>query len=274
MCVAETSETISERIVGLPDRSGLVAPSRPVRVTRPDERRSLSRSATRALDVLEVFGRVRRPLRAVEIARALDLHPSTTNQLLKTMVGSAHLTFEAGARTYLPSPRLARFGAWMMEVFGSDEALRLLVREVQAATGETVTLATPNDLSMQIVDFIDAASATDADRAERGLCVSIFGSAIGGAYLSTLSDTEVRRLATRARIADRDLDAIMREIINVRGEGVVAAPTSGGAIWSVAAPLTRARFPAPLVLGLAGPADRIQPRLDMLKSAVREAAMR
>ena len=56
----------------------------PMRVMRAGDRRSLSRSATRALDVLEYFGQVRRPLRAVEIARQFSLHPSTVNQLLKT----------------------------------------------------------------------------------------------------------------------------------------------------------------------------------------------
>ena len=87
-------------------------PSARVRVKRPSERRSLSRSATRALDVLEFFGEARRPLRAVEISRVLGMHPSTTNQLLKTMVDSAHLVFDAHSKTYLPSPRLARFSTW------------------------------------------------------------------------------------------------------------------------------------------------------------------
>ena len=82
---------------------------------RPGDRRSLSRSATRALDVLELFGQERRSLRAIEIAKALGLHPSTANQLLKTMVDSAHLTFDAVAKSYLPSPRLGRFGGWMTE---------------------------------------------------------------------------------------------------------------------------------------------------------------
>ncbi len=52
---------------------------RPVNVRRPGDRRSLSRSATRALDVLELFGETRRPLRAVEMSKALGMHPSSMN---------------------------------------------------------------------------------------------------------------------------------------------------------------------------------------------------
>ena len=88
---------------GVSDGGRNVVQSRvwPVRTRRPGERRSLSRSATRALDVLELFGQVRRPLRAVEVSRALDMHPSSTNQLLKTMVEAGHLIFDARAKAYL-----------------------------------------------------------------------------------------------------------------------------------------------------------------------------
>ena len=167
-----------------------------IHVRRPSERRSQSRSATRALDVLEYFGEQRRPLRAVEISRVLEMHPSTTNQLLKTMVDSAHLVFDARSKTYLPSPRLAEFSAWIIETYGAGGRLKDLIRDVQAQTGVVVTVTTPNDLFMQIIDL-----ATPPDQtSERGLQISLFGSAIGSAYLSMLDDGEVLRLADRARI--------------------------------------------------------------------------
>ena len=110
------------------NRSGAGHPAKNVQVRRPGERRSLSRSATRALDVLELFGEMRRPLRAIEMSKALGLHPSSINQLLKTMVESAHLTFDAHLKTYLPSPRLAQFSAWMLASCGGDEQFRDLLR--------------------------------------------------------------------------------------------------------------------------------------------------
>ena len=144
---------------------------------RTRNRRSLSRSATRALDVLEYFGQARRPLRAIEIARTLDLHPSTVNQLLKTMVESAHLTFDAGPKTYLPSPRLTRFSTWMVDVYGSDERLSGMIAQVQASSNEIVTLTTPNDGFMQVIDLAGVDFA--AEGAERGLRVPMFSSVVG-----------------------------------------------------------------------------------------------
>ena len=236
------------------------------------ERRSLSRSATRALDVLEYFGQMRRPLRAIEISKALDLHASTANQLLKTMVESAHLTFDAATKTYMPSHRLATFSSWMVETYGADERLRGLVRDVQAATGELVTLTTPNDLFMQIVDLAGTPLADSVT--ERGLRISIFGSAIGAAYLSTQRDAEVARLADRARIPPAEAQEIVSRLRQIRSDGVVDGPAPGGILWSVAAPLPADAFPAPLVLGLSGPSARIQERLPQLRELLPAAVER
>jgi DNA-binding IclR family transcriptional regulator len=240
-----------------------------VRVKRPGERRSLSRSATRALDVLECFGQARRPLRAIEISHALALHPSTTNQLLKTMVESAHLVFDARSKTYLPSHRLAGFGGWMVESYGGDARLRGLVREVQAATGEIVTLTTPNDLFMQVLDQAGAAAG-----AERGLQISLFGSAVGAAHLATLTDAEIGRLAKRARLPAAETAEVLASAAEIRREGFADGPSGDGSMWSIAASLAGRGLPLPLVLGLAGPTPRVQAAREACRGAMRQAVAR
>jgi len=250
------------------DRRGTGRATQSVKVRRPGERRSLSRSATRALDVLELFGEARRPLRAIEMSKALGLHPSSMNQLLKTMVESAHLTFEAHLKTYLPSPRLAQFSGWMLASYGGDERFRRLLRKLNAASSEVVTLTTPNDLYMQVLDVVGAELTAEAT--ERGLRVSIFGSTTGAAYLSTLPRTEIDRLITRARISEEGASAIIAQAAAVRKAGVAHGPSGGGRYWSVALPLPTASSPAPLILGLAGPAERIKQSLPRLQHLMRD----
>ena len=238
-----------------------------VRVRRPGDRRSMSRSATRALDVLELFGSLRRPLRAVEIARALDMHSSTANQLLKTMVDSAHLVFVARDKTYLPSPRLSAFAAWIGETYGAGGRLPELLGDVQKLTGMVVTVSTPNDLYMQLLDL-----ATPQGReAERGLQVSVFGSAVGSVYLTTLEDEELRRLAMRARIPGSQVQAVLDEVAGIRVRGYAHGALEGSTYWSIAMPLTMQGTDFPAVLGLAGPADEVQPRLVELSGIMRAA---
>jgi DNA-binding IclR family transcriptional regulator len=251
------------------DTDAKTNPRTQMRIRPASERRSLSRSATRALDVLELFGQVRRRLRAIEIARALKLTPSTANQLLKTMLESSHLTFDANTKSYLPSPRLARFGGWMSGMYGPDERLRTLINDVHAATGETVTLATPSGLFMQIVDL--AAAPEDVDAIERGLRVSIFGSIIGAAYLSTLPERDIRKLAVQARLGAPEVADILHAAKRVRSDGVADGASMDGALWSLAAPLLR-ELPAPMVLGLAGPTPRVRANLATLRDVMRRAA--
>lgn len=237
---------------------------------RPGDQRSLSRSATRALDILEYFGEMRRPVRAIEVARRFDLHPSTVNQLLKTMVASAHLTFEAATKTYLPSPRLTRFSSWMVDVYGSDESLRSLLADVQAQSHEIVTLTTPNDLFMQVIDLVGADD--HAGGAERGLRVPLFGSVVGAAYLSSLPAAEVRRLAERARIPAAAHDALHARLAHIRADGFAEGANAQTAMWSVAVALTGISFSVPLVIGLAGPAERVRARMRDLSDVLMTGA--
>lgn len=239
---------------------------------RPGERRSISRSATRALDVLEHFGLVRRPVRANEITTVLGLHPSTTNQLLKTMVESAHLVFDSRSKTYLPSPRLAGFCGWIVTSFGSGDSLSHLVRDAQSAVGDVVTLTTPNDLLMQILDL--AGEGPEREAAERGLSISVFGSVIGSAYLSILERHDIQLLAARARIPMAQVPKILDSAARIRAEGFADGPTPDGSIWSIAIPLPARKFPVPLVLGYAGASKHVQPRRETIYSHMRDAMAR
>lgn len=241
-----------------------------LRVKRPSERRSLSRSATRALDVLEAFGRARRPLRAMEVARMLDLTPSSANQLLKTMAESAHLLFDARTKTYQPSPRLAAAASWITENWGFDKCLSDLVRDVHARTGLVATVTTPSDLFMQVIDL----SGADGVGGERGLQVSLFGSAIGSAFLATLDDDEVRRLAKRARVPDLETPAMLATLASIREAGHASGPTTGIDVWSIAMPLPKSVLSGRAVLGIAGPGDILSGNSDRYFTILHEAVAR
>ena len=241
-----------------------------VRVRRPSERRSLSRSATRALDVLEFFGEVRRPLRAFEISKMIGMHPSTTNQLLKTMVDSAHLVFDAHNKTYLPSPRLSKFSAWIGETYEDGGHLRDLIRDVHARTHMVTTITTPNDLFMQVIDL----ALPVEQKTERGLMISVFGSVIGSAYLSMLAEPELKRLAVRARMPTTQIPAMLRDAARIRRDGYTDGPSTGDAMWSIAMPLPMQGLRVPTVLGLAGPPEEVRENLELFLRTMNDAVKR
>lgn len=236
-------------------------------VKRPGEQRSVSRSATRALDVLELFGTRRCAMRAVEIGGALGLNPSSTNQMLKTMIGSGHLVFDARKKTYLPSARLTKFSRWISSLYGPDADIRDLLTDIGQRTGLVATASSPNDLFMQIID----SAIPEGSTAERGLRISIFGSAIGSAYLSTLDDAEIMRLATRARLDKVQKQMLPEQVAFVREQGFAQGSTADDQIWSVALPLPVEVFQVPTVLGIAGPHDTVRDAASALVETIRQA---
>lgn len=238
-----------------------------VQVKRPGQRRSQSRSATRALDVLEAFGAARRPLRAIEIARMLDLTPSSANQLLKTMAESAHLLFDARTKAYQPSPRLAALASWISETCGFDSRISDLIRDVQARTGFVTTVSMPSDLFMQVIDL----SSTRDTGGERGLKISLFGSAIGSAFLSSVDEAEVRRLAKRARVPDTELPAMFDCLADIRETGHAAGPTTGREMWSIAVSLPMFVLNGRAVLGIAGPTELLSERSEAYAGGLHDA---
>jgi DNA-binding IclR family transcriptional regulator len=148
--------------------------------------------------------------------------------------------------------------------------LRGLGRAVAAATGEIVTLTTPNDLFMQILDV--AGPPPTSQPTERGLRVSVFGSAVGAAYLATLSDAEIERLADRGRLPPAEIAEVLASAARIRAEGFAEGPSPDEAFWSMAAPLPAQGLP--LVLGLAGPTSRVQARSGELQAIMRAAIER
>ncbi|PXA86616.1 hypothetical protein DMC47_34165, partial [Nostoc sp. 3335mG] len=51
----------------------------------------------------------------------------------------------------------------------------------------------------------------------------------------------------------------------IRADGAADGPSPDGATWSIAISLPAGASPAPLVLGLAGPAERVRPRIGELR---------
>jgi DNA-binding IclR family transcriptional regulator len=243
-------------------------------VTMPGARRNLAKSATRALDVLEYFSIAKRPLRASEIRYAFGWHSSSTDQLLKTMVDSGYLIFETARKLYRPSPRLVRFGAWLAAGHYGGERLQRLLNLVYGRSGEIVTLAVRQDDHMQVVDVVQPVASPRP--AAPGLKVPLIGSALGGAYLAAQSDREIMRIVSwidrhRGRGADQ-VDAVMEDVRAIRARG----HASGGVgedrdNWSIAIALPTCDAGVGLVLGFAGPVQRIRPNEAELAALLRRS---
>jgi DNA-binding IclR family transcriptional regulator len=161
-----------------------------------------------------------------------------------------------------------------------DPKLRTLIKALQQSSGETVTISMATDLCMEVM-LVERSSQLISFTAEVGQRISFWGSAIGAAYLTTLSPASLTSLYDRSlrhggsmapALALRDVQA---QVAEARSAGHALAI---GAVFpdasAIACPLSRALSFRQLVVSIAGPTDRVEPQATQLALSLQEAAMR
>jgi DNA-binding IclR family transcriptional regulator len=239
--------------------------------------RSLVKSATRAIEVLEYFKLSQQPRSMSELAGNLGYPHSSMTVLLKTLVKLGYLNFDRQSRVYFPTPKVTALGDWIPRVlFGSGKIIEAM-KDVHAATGEGVFLGTRNDVYLQYLTTIPSIHALRF-HIDEGTIRPITRSAAGWMLLTDMPDDKVDNIVRRANIATPDpaervqVRDILEKLREIRVLGYARAeniPFLGGGTLAVLLPVQIQGQPAVLALG--GVAERIrsnfQPYLEALQSA-------
>ncbi len=248
-------------------RTGLPAPAA--------NESSTVKSAARVFAILELFRIETRPLKATEVALALDYPKSSTSAILKSLVTLGYLSYDRHVRRYFPTLRVTMLGEWLPQHLADVHDFGPLIDALQSATQETVTLSMRNGLAMEVLRLRQSLHAIAVNVPE-GFRIPMFNSAVGQAFLSTQPDELVRDMvaqfnAVRSGKGDRvDADGILDQLAPVREQGCAVAynqalPDTG----AVAMPLPSAVHKLPLVVAVAGLAHRIEARESTIINAMR-----
>jgi DNA-binding IclR family transcriptional regulator len=233
------------------------APERQFESSAPS-RTNGAKSASRALDVLELLGAVRQPVRAKQVANALALHPSSVNQLLKTMVNSGYLIFDPIKKLYRPSPRLTQFASWLVDCYwGTD--VRQILGSLCARTHGCASITVRSGNSMCMVE-----GATENPELPRAIGLYVpFATVAGQAFLASRPEDEacsiVHRAALFRQIPQQSCARLMEQVREARELGYARGASLTRPYWSIAIPF-RGRdemIANSIVLGVTGPKDQI-----------------
>ncbi|PHP65239.1 transcriptional regulator [Zhengella mangrovi] len=236
------------------------------------------KSATRAIEILDFFKRTKQRSGMSEIAQALGYPQSSTTVLLKTLVSLGYLNFDRVERLYFPTPKVTSLGDWIPRaLFGSTRMLEAM-HDVHAATGETVSINTRNDIYLQYVQIIQSIHAMRF-HVDEGTLRFLTHSVVGWVLLSTLPDEKIDNIVRRTNIAIEkpgeriDIARIMAEVAKIRKQGygyTENLPFLGGATLCVLMPATIQNQPA--TLGLGGVADRVRANKERYLGVLQRAA--
>ncbi len=128
--------------------------------------------------VLEAFERERRALTSAELIQMLDAPRSSVAALLRAMVDLSVLSLDRRSATYLPTAHFARLAAWLDEAIVREPRVLEMLKTVQEACSETVTLSAPTDLCMEILR-VERGNLVISFIAEPGQQITFWGSAFG-----------------------------------------------------------------------------------------------
>jgi DNA-binding IclR family transcriptional regulator len=116
------------------------------------------KSAMRTVEILEYFATISQPVRTCEISSALDIPNSSVDDILRTLTTRGYVSFNRRTKRYAPSYKIVCMAQAIERGFFGDDRLRLLLRELQRVTGETVYLSVQNDCWVEGVATIPGTS--------------------------------------------------------------------------------------------------------------------
>jgi DNA-binding IclR family transcriptional regulator len=219
------------------------------------------KSADRAMAILEVFRQQRRALSARDLADALVIPRSSTNVLLRSLIGGGYLRYDDLNALYYPTLRVFHLGSWLVDGHLDDPALDRALRDLAARTGETVCLWARIGLQLAAMTVIEGPQAISL-HVRTGVAAPLFGSTVGLAMLAALDDAAFEQmLARQEQTAAAPVDRVetLLAVAEMRQRGWCAGydrwlPDAG----AVAAALTLPGAVEPLVIGVGGPTFRVR----------------
>lgn len=239
-------------------------------------RRDPVKSASRALEVLDLFTEVRAPLRQKYIVQRLEYPQSSTTALLKSLVVLGFLNYDRATRTYFPTMRVAALGDWIgHSMYGAGQLIDLATT-IHRRTDETVALVTQNDLFVQYIRILQPAHAYKFPPPEGAMRV-LSQSSAGLVLMSRMSERTVDKLVRHIDLLEPDrgkridVARLLEHLEWIRREGycfLAGVPVPEAATLSM--PLPTGPHSIPLAIGVGGGNVRITRQKSRIIAIMRE----
>jgi len=220
-----------------------------------------TQTITRALNVLGVLRDANTDVGVIELARALDLHASTTHRILRALVAANYVVQNAQTERYRLGPAAFLLGRAAERTLGFDEAMPLL-EKLAGVTEESVNLVIRDGDEGLVVLRVESEHPLRFIQPV-GARIPLYCSSTGKVLLAFGGDLheEVARLGEMQRLTPRTITSprdLLRELeeIRDRGYGVNRGERIPG-VYGVAAPVLTTDGIATTALAVQGPEIRI-----------------
>jgi DNA-binding IclR family transcriptional regulator len=249
-------------LVGRPiSFSEAAVPLRPRRCPRAPDDYNV-KSATRALEIIELFAIHRQPLTVTDVADALSIPQSSSSVLLHSLSSAGFITRDRKTRKYLPSIRSVFLGNWIHDTLFCDGSLLSALDALSRAAQATVRLGVRNSVTVRYVHVSWPEQAFERRGLSPGLAMPICEDALGRALLMGESDRDVCGIVRRANAEANGsrvvkVETFMEELRAHRRAGFVECADFESACERVLAMQLRPSVGGPIAIGLGLDSSRL-----------------
>jgi IclR family transcriptional regulator, acetate operon repressor len=228
------------------------------------------KSATRALEVIELFGVHRHPLSVTEIASALAIPQSSSSVLLQALSSIGFVTRDRKTRKYAPGIRSVFLGNWLHDAIFPGGSLLGALDALSRDANANVRLGVRSGVHVRYVHVSWPDKAAERLRLSPGIMWPVCHDALGRALLTTETDRDVCGIVRRANAEEGarviGVEAFMEELRAQRKNGYAECDDWGSRRERVLAIPLRAPFGIPAAIGIGIPAERLPvERQDLLR---------
>jgi IclR family acetate operon transcriptional repressor len=215
----------------------------------------------RALAVLGALGNGSPELGTNEIARRTGINASTVSRLLATLVGAGLVEWVEESGRYRLGVRLVQLGNAVLARLDLREVARLHLEALVIETGETATLSVPGEPDAVTVDFVQSVSSVQS--VARVGRPSVAHATAAGKVLLAFGEVGLPagplEAFTARTITDPAVLAAAVERVRERGWAKAVREREDD-LSAIAAPVFGSRAELAAILGLQGPASRLDRR--------------
>ena len=219
------------------------------------------KSATRALEVIELFGVHRHPLSVTEIATALAIPQSSSSVLLHALSSIGFVSRDRKTRKYVPGIRSVFLGNWIHDAIFSGGSLLGALDALSRNASANVRLGVRSGTHVRYVHVSWPDNAAERFRLSPGMMWPVCHDALGRALLATEADRDVCGIVRRAN-AEKGarvigVEGFMEELRAQRKNGYAECDDWGSGRERVLAIPLRAPFGIPAAIGIGIQAERL-----------------
>lgn len=233
------------------------------------------KSAERVLMILEYLLGFPNGLTAKEISRHLEIAPSSTHELLKTLSDRDYL-IEDESKRYSLGPKLIQLGSNASSYFDINKIAVPILKQIMEELEETVFMAILSQNEVTYVAKINS-NNTMATNASLGSRKPIYCTGLGKAFLAFMPEQESEKIINKLDFVPftentvKDRDELKSQLKTFRSQGyAVDDEEIEEGLYCIAVPVYDATYHMAVAISVSG----LKPRMLNKKNRIIESLLR